>query len=71
MRIEELNMTFKELRKNCGYRTQNDLAKVLNIDYSTVSKWELGQNMPTGRRLIELSKVLGVSMDKIIDCFEK
>ena len=45
--------------------TQDDLAKSLGIERSTVSKWETEKAMPRAALLPKLAKVLGCSIDDL------
>lgn len=49
-----------ELAEKLGYKSQ-----------STISKWESGTNLPTGKKLIALAKVLGVSTNEILGLTNK
>lgn len=53
-----------ELRKRAGL-TQLNLAEHLNVDRSTVAKWESGEVMPTADKLPRIAKVLGCSIDDL------
>jgi len=46
--------------------TQKDLADLLNISDKTISKWERGLGCPDVSLLGELSKSLGVNIEKIL-----
>lgn len=52
-------------RKELGI-TQVELSEKLNISFQAVSKWETGTTIPDTGILLELSEVLGVSVDKIL-----
>jgi transcriptional regulator with XRE-family HTH domain len=54
-RRKELNMT------------QDDLAMKLNVTRQAISKYELGKNMPSIDILIDLTKVLGLSIDQLLE----
>ena len=41
----DFSARFKQLRKESGL-TQQDIANVVFVDKTTVSKWELGANYP-------------------------
>lgn len=56
---------FKELRKEKGL-TQFELAKIMNIDQTTVSKWELGKAIPDTNMLIKLAEFFDVSTDYLL-----
>ena len=44
--------------------TQADLAEKLNITNKAVSKWETGRGMPDASILLELSKILDVTVNE-------
>lgn len=47
--------------------TQNDLAKKLGFkNYTTITKWEKGENLPRGRELKLLAELFDVSSDWIL-----
>ncbi len=46
--------------------TQKDLAHLMNISDKTISKWERGLGCPDVSLLGELSKILGVNIEKIL-----
>ena len=46
--------------------TQADLAEKLNITNKAVSKWETGRGMPDASILLELSKILGVTVNELL-----
>ena len=56
---------FLELRKERGL-SQFELARQLNIDQTTVSKWEKGKALPYSRMLLRLSKLFDVSIDYLL-----
>ena len=53
------NTNLKHLRIQNGM-TQQELAKKLNKDYSTIGKWELGQRNPTTLDLLKLSDIFNI-----------
>ena len=57
------------LRKSKGM-SQEELAEKLNITRQTVSKWELDQTVPDMNKLIEISKLFGVSLDELTNNIE-
>lgn len=61
-------MYFKEFlrkrRKAMGL-TQEELAKRVLVSKSAITKWESGRGIPDRTNLRQLSKVLGVSIDKL------
>jgi transcriptional regulator with XRE-family HTH domain len=46
--------------------TQKDVAHLMNISDKTISKWERGLGCPDVSLLGELSKILGVNIEKIL-----
>lgn len=55
----------KEARKSMGL-TQKQLADKINYSGKSVSKWESGDGLPTVETLVQLSKILNVSVDHLI-----
>ena len=53
-----------ELRKRAGL-TQLNLSEHLNVDRSTVAKWESGEVMPTADKLPRIAKILGCTIDDL------
>lgn len=56
---------FKQCRVVKGY-TQNTVAQFLNIDRSTVSKWESGAAMPDQSLLSKIADLYNVSIDYLL-----
>lgn len=56
---------FRNLRKERGL-TQIELANILNVDQTTISKWELGKALPETNMLIRLSTFYDVSSDYLL-----
>ena len=55
-----------KLRKEKGY-TQKQLAELMNLSDRTISKWERGQGCPDISLLQELSSLLGVNIENILN----
>lgn len=55
----------RELRQKLRL-TQEELAKKLGVERSTVTKWELGESKPRADMLVKLSKILGCSVDILL-----
>ena len=51
-------------RKKKGL-TQEKLAERLNVSFQAISTWERGENLPDTGHLLELSKILGCSLDDL------
>ena len=65
MKINE-TMNFQELRIKCGYKSARSLGDILGKKPSTIAAWECGRANPTTEDLPEVSKVMGVSIPRII-----
>lgn len=69
-------MTFGErlmsLRRAWGL-SQEVLGDMLDVTRQTVSKWERGDSTPELEKLVELSRIFGVSLDELagIECTER
>lgn len=57
-------MNLRELRKK-QHLTQKELADKLSVSLSMVSRYELGQVVPTKERIEEIAKALNVAPDDI------
>ena len=55
----------KELRKKNNL-TQEKLAAVLNVERTTIAKWEGGVAQPTAAKLVALSNILNTSLDLLL-----
>ena len=58
-------MRIRELRKS-EQKTQEEIAKMLNIATSTYGSYELGANEPNIETLIKLANYYGVSLDYLV-----
>ena len=56
---------FKELRKKAGL-TQIEFAQKLNVDQSTISKWEQDKAIPDIQMLVQLASFFNVSVDYLM-----
>ncbi len=54
-----------QLRKSSGW-SQEELAEKLNVSRQSVSKWESAAAIPDMNRILELSKIFGVSTDYLL-----
>ena len=61
----EFNEKLQELRKNKGL-TQEELAEVLYVSRTAISKWESGRGYPNIESLKEISKFFDVSIDDLL-----
>ncbi|MFU0833050.1 MAG: HTH-type transcriptional regulator ImmR [Oscillospiraceae bacterium] len=60
-----INERLRELRIKSGY-TQNQIAKILNIDRSTYSYYEIGKTTPDISVLMTLSKIFNISISELL-----
>ncbi len=68
---KEVGDRIKKLREAKGLE-QSDLADMLGYkSQSTISKWESGTNLPTGKNMIKLAQIFGVTSDYILDGEER
>lgn len=61
-------MNFKILRKKIG--TQEELAKILNLDQTCIAKYECGKAYPRRKTLKKLSQLFGVSEGEILEAID-
>ena len=61
----EFNDKLQELRKNKGL-TQEELAEILYVSRTAISKWESGRGYPNIESLKEISKFFDVSIDDLL-----
>lgn len=54
-----------ELRKKNGW-SQEELAEKLGVSRQAVSKWESAQSAPDTQRILEMSRIFGVSTDYLL-----
>lgn len=54
-----------QLRKKAGW-SQEELAAQLNVSRQSVSKWEGAQSTPDMNRIVQLSRIFGVSTDYLL-----
>lgn len=53
------------LRKQRGW-SQEELGNQIGVTRQTVSKWEMGQSTPELEKLVELSRLFGMSIDSLV-----
>lgn len=63
---EEFGKRIVFFRKEKGI-TQKELAEFLHISYQAVSKWESGKSLPTIEMLYEISNLLNVTVDMLLN----
>ena len=60
-----MKITLKAARVNKGY-TQNQVADKMNVDPSTVGKWESGRSALSVPQFYRLCNLYGIATDDII-----
>ena len=65
----EFNEKLQELRKRKGL-TQEELAEVLYVSRTAISKWESGRGFPNIESLKAISKFFSVSLDELLSSEE-
>ncbi|WP_394926669.1 helix-turn-helix domain-containing protein [uncultured Robinsoniella sp.] len=65
MDCNKVGLLISELRKDKNM-TQKEIADAMNISDKTISKWERGLGCPDVSLLSELSHILGVNIEKIL-----
>ena len=61
----DFNNILYQLRKQKGL-SQEELANRLNVSRQTVSKWEVGDSTPDMEKLVAMSDLFDVSLDKLV-----
>lgn len=61
----KLGSSVKEKRTELGL-TQQDLAEQLNVSRPTISNWETGRSYPDLDSLLQLSDILGLTVDSLL-----
>ena len=61
----DFNNRLYQLRKQKGL-SQEELANRLNVSRQTVSKWEVGDSTPDLEKLIAMSDLFDVSLEKLV-----
>ena len=55
----------RELRQE-KQLSQEELARRLGVDRSSVARWETGSNNPRIEKLLALAKIFGCSLDELV-----
>ena len=58
-------MGFREARVKAGLSVAQVMDK-LSVSDAVVYQWETGVTMPTAKRLIEIAKLYGVTVDELL-----
>ena len=59
-------MSFSSARKAAGI-SQADVAAALGVTRAAVNDWEHGRFAPRGKRLPQIAKLLGCTVDEILE----
>ena len=65
MNQKKIGKFIQEKRKNANL-TQEELAEKLGVTDRAVSKWERGLNMPDASLMLDLTKILGISVNELL-----
>lgn len=65
MNQERIGKYIRDCRKEQGF-TQEYIAEKLEISDRAVSKWERGINMPDASLMLNLSKLLGITVNELL-----
>lgn len=63
-------MGFRKARLSAGM-TVAEVMKALSVTDAAVYQWETGVTMPTGKRMVEIAKLYGCTVDDLLREDEK
>jgi len=66
LNLEKIGKKISTKRKELKI-TQNELAEMLYVTHQAVSKWENGKSIPTIDMIYELTKILHISIDYLLE----
>jgi putative transcriptional regulator len=58
-------MNFLSAYRKSKRLTQFDVAKILGVTDTLISKWETGKVIPTNEQIVKLSEIYGVGVKKL------
>jgi transcriptional regulator with XRE-family HTH domain len=58
-------MNFLSVYRKSKRLTQFDVAVIMKVSDTLVSKWETGKIMPTNEELVKLSEIYGIGIKKL------
>lgn len=64
--MENYKLKLKEVRKSKKI-SQEELAILINIDRTAISHYENGRMIPNLERLVQIAKVLNVTLDDLVE----
>ena len=70
MQMEQIGAGLAQRRKQLGM-SQEELAKQIGVTRQAVSKWESGAALPSVDNIVELARVLEISVDELLQLKEK
>lgn len=65
-----MDLFFKEnlrLLRKLNNMSQEELAKILNYSFRTISKWETGESVPSYESIVELTKIFNISISTLME----
>ena len=65
MNQEKIGKLIGEIRKEKNMK-QSDLAELLGVTSKTVSRWETGKYMPDLSLFVDISEILGITLNELI-----
>lgn len=60
-----ISNAIKQIRTERNLK-QEDVAEAINVSVQTYSKWESGKTEPKASQIVELSKILNTSVDRLL-----
>lgn len=61
----DFNNQLNRIRESNGL-TQEQLSKILNVSWQSISSWEVGRNFPDLEMIVIISKEFNISLDQLI-----
>jgi len=58
-------MNFLSVYRKAKKLTQWDVASMMKVSDTLISKWETGKIMPTNEELVKLSEIYGIGIKKL------
>jgi transcriptional regulator with XRE-family HTH domain len=58
-------MNFLSVYRKAKKLTQFDVAVIMKVSDTLISKWETGKIMPTNEELVKLSEIYGIGIKKL------
>ena len=66
--MSDFKENLRYYREKAGYKKQTDLAKAINIPYTTYLNYEKAGREPKYETLIKIADTLGISTDELLGC---